>query len=216
MNCKDTQQQFDDYLDHQLEEKLQAEFHQHLAECSPCREALNIEKNFRTTLAQLPIEPMSLSFSARALRKASNSDRPILTPLFSGAVAAGFLLIFSFVLLFQNSPAESISVTLLEEKSITLAFNSAHPIQQARFEIQLPKGVEIKGYPGQQMLAWDGSLKNGQNLLQLPIIVRSGHGGEIMAVISHKNKNKSLSINIEVAENNISLQPINSLATATI
>ena len=217
MNCQESQQQFDNYLDHQLEEELQAQFHQHLAECGACREALTGEKQFRATLAQLPVEPMSPAFAARALRKARNGGRSISMPVISGAIAASFLLLFSFVILFQGAPTgETITVALLEERQVTLAFNSPLAIQQASFEIQLPDGVEIKGYPGQQMLAWSGSLKNGQNILRLPIIVRSGSGGELKAVIHHQDQDKSFSINIDVARRKVSQQPINIYQTTTI
>jgi len=216
MNCQETQQQFDNYLDHQLDETLQAAFHLHLAECSDCREALNSEKHFRATLAQLPVEPMSPAFAARALRNARSGQRPALVPLISGAIAASFLLLFSFVFLFQGAPTDSITVALLEEREVTLAFNSPQPIQQASFEIQLPEGVEIRGYPGKQVLAWNGSLKNGQNILQLPIIVRSGNGGALKAVIHHQDQHKSFSINIKVAERNMSQQPVTIYQTTTI
>ena len=198
MNCQETQLQFDNYLDHQLEDGLQAEFHQHLAECGRCREVLNTEKHFRAALSQLPVESMSPAFAAQALRNARNNGRSTALPFGSramGAIAASFLLLFSFVVLFQGTPTESITVALLEERQITFAFNSPQPIQQASFEIRLPDGVEIKGYPGQKMLAWSGSLKSGQNILQLPIIVHSGTGGELKATIQHKNQHFITNLN---------------------
>lgn len=208
MNCHDTQKQFDNYLDQQLPEELQAVFHSHLAECEQCREALTAEKRFRACLTQLPIEPMSPGFAARALRNAALQGRPRHRRLLPAAVAASVLLLFSFVGMFQGSPAaskgESVRFALLEEREITLAFHSPQPIQHANFEIQLPEGVELKGYPKWQMLAWEGSLKRGQNILRLPLIVRSGHGGELKAVIYRQNQNREFSVNIEVAANNIS------------
>lgn len=208
MNCHDTQKQFDNYLDQQFPEELQSVFHSHLAECEQCREALTNEEHFRTSLTQLPIEPMSPGFAARALRNARIQGSPAHRRLLPAAVAASVLLLFSFVIMFQGSlaasKAESVTLALLEEREITLAFHSPQPIQHASFEIQLPEGVEIKGYPEWQLLAWDGSLKRGQNILRLPLIVRSGNGGELKAVIHRQNRNRVFSVNIEVAANNIS------------
>jgi hypothetical protein len=57
-------------------------------------------------------------------------------------------------------------------KNISLAIDSDRAVSAVTFTIELPAGVELDGYPGQNHLSWQGTLQAGLNRLTLPLITR--------------------------------------------
>jgi hypothetical protein len=64
--------------------------------------------------------------------------------------------------------------------------------------VQLPDGVEIVGYEGRDSVRWTTTVKAGTNILELPIIVRSGTGGAIHARLEHEGKKKTFAFAVKV------------------
>jgi hypothetical protein len=89
-------------------------------------------------------------------------------------------------------------IALNQAREVSLVFESEHAMENARFTIQLPEGVEVSGYPGQRELSWEGGLAQGKNLLVLPVEAHSGHGGELVAVVTHTGKRKNFALRLDV------------------
>ena len=64
--------------------------------------------------------------------------------------------------------------------------------------MQLPAGVEIVGYEGRDSVRWKTTVKAGTNILELPIVVRSGNGGAILARLEHEGKQKTFEFAVRV------------------
>ncbi len=47
-------------------------------------------------------------------------------------------------------------------------------------------------------MRWTTTVKAGTNILELPIIVRSGKGGEILARLEHEGKQKTFAFAVQV------------------
>jgi hypothetical protein len=58
--------------------------------------------------------------------------------------------------------------------------------------------VELVGYSGRRELTWQADLREGGNLLQLPLVVRGTAGGEIRARVSHGESSRTFRVRIEV------------------
>jgi len=61
----------------------------------------------------------------------------------------------------------------------------------------LPDNVEVVGYGSQRELVWQTDLREGQNLLQLPLIARGPVKDEILARLSHGASTKTFRLKVE-------------------
>lgn len=96
--------------------------------------------------------------------------------------------------------ALAITVALHEEREIGLELESQRRIEEATFTVWLPEGLELAGHPGQREIRWHGHLESGRNLLVLPIRAQAGRGGELIAHIADTERQRSLTLRMEVAE----------------
>jgi hypothetical protein len=119
------------------------------------------------------------------------------------ALAASVLLIFTVNLFLKSgtAPVEEIpglAIALNQVQEVRLVFESERAMHNARFTIELPEGIELSGYPGLRVISWEGNLAQGRNLLVLPVEARSGHGGKLVAYVTHTGKRKNLVLSMEV------------------
>ena len=89
-------------------------------------------------------------------------------------------------------------MTLETPKTVNLMFASADALNDARVILTLPAGIELDGFPGERSIEWMTSLDAGNNLLPLPLVARSGDGGELVATLSHGDRSKTFRIQINL------------------
>ena len=125
---------------------------------------------------------------------------------FSSAIAAGLLLwlIGGFFLTAPNLPEQNASIpgiamTLEEPRTINLVFASASALDSATLTVILPEGIELAGFPGQREIAWQTSLVEGKNLLPLELIALTPAGGEVLARLEHKDRNRTFRLHVDVS-----------------
>ena len=58
------------------------------------------------------------------------------------------------------------------------------------------------GYAGQRELTWQTDLREGQNLLQLPLIVHGAVKDDLLARLSHGASTKTFRVKFEIAKAN--------------
>lgn len=175
MNCK----HFDDFLDHDLDGLLDAQTSRaidaHAAACAHCRQLRQEAEALQRQLASLDVEaprpdlqhwvwqPLRQQQAARA------SNKRWLGP----ALTAGLVLTLLLMAVLpdpKGSQAPMVQLALMEEKQLQLMFTSDEAVGDAVFTIELPARVQFSGYPEQQQVSWSANLKQGRNLLRLPII----------------------------------------------
>ena len=93
---------------------------------------------------------------------------------------------------------ETVTITMNVEKTLRLTFDSRRELQAAAISVDLPPGVEIVGYEGRDSVRWRTTIKAGTNILELPLIVRSGNGGAVLARLQHEGKQKTFEFAVEV------------------
>ena len=125
---------------------------------------------------------------------------------FSSAIAAGLLLwlIGGFFLTAPNLPEPNASIpgiamTLEEPRTINLVFASASALDSATLTVILPEGIELAGFPGQREIAWQTSLVEGKNLLPLELIALTPAGGEVLARLEHKDRDRTFRLHVDVS-----------------
>jgi hypothetical protein len=204
MDCKGINQRLDDYLDGLVKPEEIAAIESHASACPTCRTLLVRERRIRRALRELPAPEPTGAFLERALAQAVARDQPQRHWRLPGlALAASVMLIFAINLLLKHDtiPVRDIpglAIALNQTQEVRLVFESEHAMDNARFTIQLPEGIELSGHPGQREITWDGSLAQGTNLLVLPVEARSGHGGELVAYVSHTGKRKDFVLRMDV------------------
>jgi hypothetical protein len=125
---------------------------------------------------------------------------------FGSAMAAG-LAIFVIMTMFMATPqlpeAEpsipGVTIAMEQERTVRLVFSSAEALDSATLTVSLPDGIELAGFPGQREITWETSLKEGKNLLPLTLIALTPTGGELLARLEHKDRNRTFRLRVDVS-----------------
>jgi hypothetical protein len=65
--------------------------------------------------------------------------------------------------------------------------------------LALPHNVELVGYGGRRELSWQTDLREGGNLMQLPLIAHGATKEDLVARLTHGDSAKTFRLKIEVA-----------------
>jgi len=143
----------------------------------------------------------------RAVHKGSRQQRNRwLLAGFGSAIAAG-LAIFVITTMFMTTPqlpeAEpsipGVTIAMEQERTVRLVFSSAEALESATLTVSLPDGIELAGFPGQREITWETSLKEGKNLLPLTLVALTPTGGELLARLEHKDRNRTFRLRVNVS-----------------
>lgn len=169
------------------------------------------EQALQALLKDYPVPEASEAFYDQALARATHEgarrqrNRWVMTG-FGSAMAAGIALWFigGFFMTQPDLPVAEpgipgITMTLEEPRTVSLVFASATALDSAMLTVTLPEGIELAGFPGQREIAWQTSLNEGKNLLQLELIAISSLGGEVLARLEHEDRGRTFRLHIEVS-----------------
>lgn len=208
MNCDQCQQNLDPFLDGELDAALSRVVEAHSLDCEACSALRARKEALRQTLRSLPVTPPEDGFLDAVVEETiidthRNETRFRVTAGIGGAIAAGIVAWLVLVLPSElpTEPAgalETVTITMNVEKTFRLTFESKRELQAAAISVELPEGVEVVGYEGQDSVRWTTTVKEGTNILELPIIVRSGNGGAIHARLEHEGKEKTFAFAVQV------------------
>lgn len=217
MECNQLHEQLDDFLDKALSKPEQQAVEAHLEVCKTCQAVIAEEQALRDMLRQLPSPRLSSGFVERALRVAAERNahrhhRAGFVKGFGAALAAGVALwiVVGVLPVSRQLPtpaAHEISVALYETQNVKLAFHAVNALQDAKITIQLPENIALAGYDGRRELVWHTSLKQGDNILTLPVRAQAIAKGFIHATVEHGHQTKTIDIAINVKQNGISMEP---------
>ncbi|MGE5625436.1 MAG: hypothetical protein ACM3ZT_07805 [Bacillota bacterium] len=178
-----------------------AELREHLAHCAACRKAWEAGRVTAHTLKALPLAPVPAGFAERVLanayRQAERMDgRRRQLRDWGLALAATFVLGLGVGLAFTWNAGDradgyrtladgTLLLTPGDRTTVRIALDAERPIGNVDFVIDLPAGMELAGHPGEREVAWNGELKQGRNVLGLPLIAQAGASGELTTKLRH-------------------------------
>ncbi|MBU2676421.1 MAG: hypothetical protein KJP16_05005 [Gammaproteobacteria bacterium] len=164
----------------------------------------------RALLKDYPVPGATATFYDQALLRATHEGarrqrkRWLLTG-FGSAIAAGMALwiMGGFLLATPDLPIAEpgipgITMTLEAPRTVNFVFASATALDSAVLTVTLPDGIELAGFPGQRVIAWQTSLNEGKNYLPLELIALSPAGGEVLARLEHKDRDRTFRLRVEV------------------
>jgi hypothetical protein len=210
MFCLDVQRQLDDYLDGQLADNERTAIDAHLVSCVDCRQRVGQAQNVLLTLqSMMPIPPRP-GYAERilgSLPRPAAQDRPRRSAAlwFSTGFATALATLAGLWLVLaqparqaqQNVAVVALHVIPRQVHKVDLLFNSPGHIRQATLRIELPPGVDIKGYAKRRVLEWQTELKPGATRLTLPIVLEGAHsGGIITATLRQADKRRVFQLRI--------------------
>jgi hypothetical protein len=209
MNCKEIEARLDDYLDGNLSPTEQVAVERHMQACAACRAELQSRRDLLMRLRELPVPSMRPGFQARAFRQARQGGHTRhfgFAAGFGSAIAAGLVLWFGLTTwwpqeLPETAPLQAMVLRLDEPKEVRLVFTAKEDIQQVDFVLELPKGVELAGFPHQREIHWRDRLDKGRNALHLSLLAASlGTSGEVVATINHAGQQRVFRIPVKAGE----------------
>ena len=168
------------------------------------RELLELLKDYPVPEAEAGFYDRAL---VRAVHKSSRRQRNRwMLAGFGSAIAAG-LAIWVITAMLMTAPqlpdAEptipGVTIAMEQEHTVRLVFASAEALESATLTVSLPDGIELAGFPGQREITWETSLLEGKNLLPLTLIALTPAGGEVLARLEHKDRNRTFRLRVDVS-----------------
>lgn len=206
MNCRTFVERMDQYLNGTLDRAAHDAAGAHLRECADCQRSVAMLEALRAVLRDAPMPAPRPGFFDQALARAQAAQprRRRYWPYVTGAAIAASLSLWVVLGDRPNlSPAStpaSVTITLNQARTVQLAFNAEHELEEATLSIELPDGVDLEGFPGQREVRWRTNLARGANLLSLPLIARSPAGGTLLARVEYGNRRTQLVIPLHVSD----------------
>lgn len=209
MNCDHCIDLLDQFLDGELEEALVRDVQTHTTQCADCNATLERKRKLWQALQAMPYQQPADGFYDRVLEQTMKSTHRNEVMYWASAglgtaIAASVIAWMVLVLPveygtgFDAAQLQGVTISLNVEKTVRVSFASVAELQGATLSVQLPPGVYISGYAGQSEITWSTDVTPGINILSLPIVVRSGTGGIILARIEHAGKTKSFQFEVSV------------------
>ena len=203
MNCVDFTARLDDFLDGRAEERPMRE---HLAACVDCRRRYQHALAVQSALRKLSPPEAHPAFVERAIARATRPSaeaahprrRAVVGMALAASLVVGVALGAFFVM--RDAPVQTVTLALERPETVRMVFDSAKPLQAATLSLELPENVELVGYAGRRELVWQTDLREGQNLLQLPLVAHGAVKDELLAKLSHGASAKTFRVRFEIAK----------------
>ena len=202
MECRDITLQLDDLLDGRLDALQRKSVQEHLGRCPDCLSLHEHAVAVRAALGELSPPAPPPHFVDQVLSRATRtvaSANPRWRPVLGMALAASLVLGVALGVFFATQPSvHAVSLTLDRPETVRLMFTSAKPLKAATVSLALPENVELVGYGGRRELSWQTDLREGGNLMQLPLVARGVAKQELVASLSHGGNSKTFRLKIDV------------------
>lgn len=212
MNCEYFVDTLHAWLDGQLDAADAAAMHAHACRCGGCSLATMDERIVRSALKELPVPPLRPDFRREALRAAHVAGRTLRRKMLEHDVriaalaassAIGFLLFAAVQLPIPHAvvqdfdavsagEVEVYAVTAGEVQALRLRIQSPRDFEGVRFSVELPDDVSLAGQPGVRAMTWEGSLRKGSNVLELPLLAQAGAAGRVATRVAWREFERQL------------------------
>jgi hypothetical protein len=84
-----------------------------------------------------------------------------------------------------NDVMAQVSLTPLQSKTVNLLIDSSDNRKDATITITLADNLELEGFPGDHTVEWETALKQGKNLLSLPLRLKDTDNSHFEVAFTH-------------------------------
>lgn len=201
MDCRSFALQVDDWLDGRLDAAHGRSMQTHVDSCPGCRRGYGDAGALRTALRTLSAPAVRAGFAEQALARAAAAPpkgrQAVLGMALAASVALG-LGVAAILYALRPEPMQTLVLTARQPENVRLMFNADKALPDATLSLTLPGTVEIVGYGDRRELTWTTDLREGGNLLRLPLVAQGPAGGELVARLTHGSSGKTFRLKIKV------------------
>jgi hypothetical protein len=119
-----------------------------------------------------------------------------------GAVAAALTIVLMRPVSSERAEP-SILLALNEARAIDVLIDSDRDLENATIRVAVTGGVALDGLSNEHIVDWHADLERGTNLLSLPVVARKAGQGQLVAVIEHEGKTRTVMINLSVSPTSV-------------
>jgi hypothetical protein len=119
-----------------------------------------------------------------------------------GAVAAALVLLFASPLPREHAEP-AIELALHESRAIDVLIDSDRELKNATIRVAVTGGVALDGLTNEHIVDWRADLERGTNLLSLPVVALKPGQGQLVAVIEHEGRTRTVMINLSVSNSGV-------------
>lgn len=205
MNCAAIELELDDYFDGRLDAASRQAIGAHLQQCAACRERHAQSQNLLAALRTLPAPQVPAGLLERVLARFARVPAPAprawpqwaIGPALAATLALGVALGVFYVRESAAPPVvATVALQLERPETVRLRVRTPHDLQATTITLTLPENVELVGYAGRRTLTWQADLRQGANLLQLPLVAHGTPRGELVAQLSQGQASKAVRVKI--------------------
>ena len=97
-----------------------------------------------------------------------------------------------------DGTAAPLALVIDEARNIDVLIDSERALKDASIRIVASGSVTLDGFQDEHVIDWRTDLEKGSNLLTLPIVARTRGPGQIVAVIEHEGRTRTVTIDLQV------------------
>lgn len=201
MKCKNVQKDLNEYIDGTVSEADAAQIEDHIAGCTDCSSELDRSYRLKESLMSLPVPRATAGFERRVIQTAIADGQSSLgdTRLFkTAAVAALFVLVVALGLFVGDVSEHSSPYQFAvgnDVRTVTIAIDSTRSLDSVNMRVELSDNLELKGFGDKRSIRWTTGLREGANIISLPIIGIAQGEGEITTRVILDGKEKVMRVN---------------------
>jgi hypothetical protein len=117
------------------------------------------------------------------------------------AAGAAVAFVAAFVFFSVSQPVAKdtgITLALYEMRDIDVLIDSDRDLNGATIRIAVTGGVVLDGFDNEHIVDWQADLKRGSNMLSLPVVARNVGAGQLVAVVEHDGRTRTVIIDLSV------------------
>lgn len=219
MTCRQFHQEVDRLVRGELPLHEREALQGHASDCPDCSELWEDERRLQKGLRAENIPEPSADFESRVRAAALANGAPrqsglTKASLWASSIAA--VLALGIFIGMEIGPADpelpggdlaespdqsktapaSEAQDSSEVRTVRLAFNSRKSMENVTLTLELPPHAELAPFPGRQTISWKVNLKEGDNVLALPINVLFPGSGELVAHLDDGTRRKTFNMAI--------------------
>ena len=211
MTCEKYKTVVQDYADGRLSTSAGSAIEHHIRSCDSCTTYYQEILKIKSLLRQLPRPkaPNELQQKILQQRQSIFGKRRInFYKNFLSAAAAVLALVFVVNLFWVieqkvNVQQSTVIANLNQPHQVNFLVHAEHAMEDVTFLLTVPPEIELYGYSGQQTLSWQGKLKQGNNLLSVPVMALKLHAGILTMKIKHQNNIKEYKVVVDVQKDKV-------------
>ena len=207
MNCDKIQNLLNDYIDGTLSVSHAEVVNNHCHTCDDCASQLESLRLQKELLYSMPVPPASDGFEKRVFAAAVKEAQSAQnlhnkhSNFYKFATAAMISALVLWLGLFNDTKTGIDDLYLVtvgdEVQTIKVAIDSEQALEAVNMRVELSDNLELDGFGNKKQISWTTHLREGVNVISLPIVGIAQGRGDITTRIQLNGKEKVMRIKTE-------------------